>query len=573
MLFPADRIAFVYGAPGDPITVPPITVFDLFAEEVCTTPVEALHPETFAPMGTNVSTDVDALIQEFRVEALRRVWARPRVVGAAAFPLDASFADRIDALDVAVGVTDHGDLTGLDDDDHPQYLTEDRGDARYPTRIEAADYASASALGDETTARQQSDGVLSQAITAETTARQQADQALQQGLDGKAPSGHSHSISGVTGLTDVLAAKASAQSVTDEATARQQADTALQQAVDGKASASALGAETTARQQADEALQGDIDTRALQEDLAAEASARTGADSDLQADIATRALQSSLDAEADARTAADEALQQSVTNEATARTQADADLQADVDGKAAAEHDHIVGDITGLADDLAAKASAQALADEATARQDADEALQADLAAKADAQHSHTLAQVDSSGATAGQVATADGAGGTTWENPTGGGGGGVTDHGDLTGLEDDDHTQYALADGTRGAFATPAALAAEADAREAADEALQADIDGRALTEHTHPIGDIEATGTPSNSTFLRGDGTWSTPAGGGGGEPPDLSDYYTKAQVDAIVEDSVTSTDVSTIVSLTQAAYDSLGTPDPTTLYVIVG
>ena len=30
------------------------------------------------------------------------------------------------------GVTDHGALTGLGDDDHTQYLTEARGDARYP---------------------------------------------------------------------------------------------------------------------------------------------------------------------------------------------------------------------------------------------------------------------------------------------------------------------------------------------------------------------------------------------------------------------------------------------------------
>lgn len=34
-----------------------------------------------------------------------------------------------------------------------------------------------------------------------------------------------------------------------------------------------------------------------------------------------------------------------------------------------------------------------------------------------------------------------------------GGGGGGVTDHGALTGLGDDDHAQYALADGSRGTF------------------------------------------------------------------------------------------------------------------------
>ena len=34
---------------------------------------------------------------------------------------------------------------------------------------------------------------------------------------------------------------------------------------------------------------------------------------------------------------------------------------------------------------------------------------------------------------------------------------GGVTDHGALTGRDDDDHTQYALADGSRGTFATAA--------------------------------------------------------------------------------------------------------------------
>lgn len=31
--------------------------------------------------------------------------------------------------------------------------------------------------------------------------------------------------------------------------------------------------------------------------------------------------------------------------------------------------------------------------------------------------------------------------------------------------------------------------------------------------------VGDLDATGTPSSTTYLRGDGTWSTPAGGGGG------------------------------------------------------
>jgi copper chaperone CopZ len=49
---------------------------------------------------------------------------------------------------------------------------------------------------------------------------------------------------------------------------------------------------------------------------------------------------------------------------------------------------------------------------------------------------------------TDGQVLTSDGAGGAEWEDALGG----VSDHGALTGLADDDHTQYLLAAGTRQA-------------------------------------------------------------------------------------------------------------------------
>lgn len=44
------------------------------------------------------------------------------------------------------------------------------------------------------------------------------------------------------------------------------------------------------------------------------------------------------------------------------------------------------------------------------------------------------------------------------------------------------------------------------------------------APTDHTHSVDDIEATGTPSSSTYLRGDGSWATPegTGGGGGDVP---------------------------------------------------
>ena len=38
----------------------------------------------------------------------------------------------------------------------------------------------------------------------------------------------------------------------------------------------------------------------------------------------------------------------------------------------------------------------------------------------------------------------------------------------------------------------------------------------GAAAASHTHTVGDISATGTASDTTYLRGDGTWNTPAGG---------------------------------------------------------
>jgi hypothetical protein len=83
----------------------------------------------------------------------------------------------------------------------------------------------------------------------------------------------------------------------------------------------------------------------------------------------------------------------------------------------------------------------------------------------------------------------------------------GVTDHGALTGLGDDDHLHY-LTTG-RG------------DARyvQGTDSRLS---DARTPTAHTHGIADLTATGTPSATTYLRGDGTWATPAGGGGSGGP---------------------------------------------------
>lgn len=67
-------------------------------------------------------------------------------------------------LDAIGGVTDHGALTGLADDDHPQYLTVARGDARYFTEAET-------------------NAAIDAYVAVETTARQAADAALDGRLD------------------------------------------------------------------------------------------------------------------------------------------------------------------------------------------------------------------------------------------------------------------------------------------------------------------------------------------------------------------------------------------------------
>src|SRR5690606_1441342 len=49
----------------------------------------------------------------------------------------------------------------------------------------------------------------------------------------------------------------------------------------------------------------------------------------------------------------------------------------------------------------------------------------------------------------------------------------------------------------------------------------LPASLAGKAEAEHTHTVGDIDATGTPSDETFLRGDGTWAAGQVGPKGDP----------------------------------------------------
>ena len=80
--------------------------------------------------------------------------------------------------------------------------------------------------------------------------------------------------------------------------------------------------------------------------------------------------------------------------------------------------------------------------------------------------------------------------------------GAGVTDHGALTGLGDDDHGLYALADGTRGAFAAPLG----------ADDNYVTDAEKAALHAHSNKAALDLVSGTNTGDQTLP---TWSTIAG----------------------------------------------------------
>ncbi len=87
-------------------------------------------------------------------------------------------ADCVEADSASGGVTDHGDLTGKSDDDHPHYHTDARGDARYYTQGQV-----------DTSLAGKSDTGHGHVIADVTS--------LQSTLDGKAASSHTHSTADV----------------------------------------------------------------------------------------------------------------------------------------------------------------------------------------------------------------------------------------------------------------------------------------------------------------------------------------------------------------------------------------
>ena len=107
-----------------------------------------------------------------------------------------------------------------------------------------------------------------------------------------------------------------------------------------------------------------------------------------------------------------------------------------------------------------------------------------------------------------------------------GGGGGGVTDHGALTGLSDDDHTLYALADGTRGTFAAP--LGADDNYVTDAEKTKLSNLSGTNTGDQTLPTWStiagkpavVAAGATQADARTAIGAGTSSLVIGTGAGD-----------------------------------------------------
>jgi hypothetical protein len=95
-----------------------------------------------------------------------------------------------------------------------------------------------------------------------------------------------------------------------------------------------------------------------------------------------------------------------------------------------------------------------------------------------------------------------------------------VSDHGQLSGLADDDHTQYHT--DARGDLRYAPITHASTHGNGGSDEIA---IDASQITSGIIPSTYL-GTGTASSATFLRGDGTYATPAGGAGGIESSLID-----------------------------------------------
>lgn len=144
------------------------------------------------------------------------------------------------------------------------------------------------------------------------------------------------------------------------------------------------------------------------------------------------------------------------------------------------------------------------------------------------------------------------------------GGGAGVTDHGDLTGLADDDHLHYPTQARGDARWLQRASNLADIANAAAARTALDA-----AQTAHAHAAADVSSgvmaparlgAGAASSSTYLRGDGQWATVAatGVGGSGTPGRAAFWSAV--------STLSGIANSIFFNTTTGYLGIGTESPT-------
>ncbi len=128
-----------------------------------------------------------------------------------------------------------------------------------------------------------------------------------------------------------------------------------------------------------------------------------------------------------------------------------------------------------------------------------------------------------------------------------GGGGGGVTDHGALTGRGDDDHTQYALANGTRGDFATTAQGALADTATQPADLAASSAAD-RAYTDSEIAAHEVALDPHPQYLTSAEGDAAYD--ATGAAAAVQANVDNLTAADIAFVPNGNIAATDVQAAI-----------------------
>lgn len=315
------------------------------------------------------------------------------------------------------GVTDHGALTGLGDDDHPNYqLRAEKNqpngyagldgsgllpDIRLPASITRDSEVTASVTAHEAA----SDPHTQYLTVTRGDARYYTRTQLDTLFSGKANTAHTHAVSDTTGLQAALDAKAAASDLTAETSARAAADTTLQANVDAEAAAraSAISAASSAdrerpnhtgTQSADTLTDGTTNkafTASERTKLAGVAPGATANSPDATllaranhtgtqalATISDAGTAAALNAPASGNAAAGEVVKGSDTRLTDSRaptvhasTHATAgsdpvtlaqsqvtNLTADLAGKAASSHTHVESDVTGLVSDLAAKQAA-----------------------------------------------------------------------------------------------------------------------------------------------------------------------------------------------------------------------